>query len=161
MPCSRSSALLIAAVACAACSKPGASSTAGNPVIEAATFADALGVDLKASMKSASGLYYRDLVIGTGAEAKPGLQVSVKYAGTLADGTKFDAGTFPFVLGAHAVEEVHNYHNFAGSEKHGAERWCWSRDVSHRGEGKVHENQRPSSADGRTRQAGSDDEVGA
>ena len=123
MPRSSSSALILAALACAACSKPADSSgTAappaatppaasvpapgsgpGNPLIEAATFGAALGVDLKRSTKSASGLYYRDIVVGTGAEAKPGTQASVKYDGTLADGTRFDSGTYPFIVGAHAV----------------------------------------------------------
>ena len=72
-------------------------------MIEAASYAQGLGVDLKASVKSATGLYYRDLVVGTGAEATPGKQASVKYDGTLADGTRFDAGTFPFIVGAHRV----------------------------------------------------------
>ena len=74
-----------------------------NPLIESATFAPSLGVDLKGSTKSASGLYYRDLTVGTGAEALVGKQVVAKYDGTLADGTRFDAGTYPFQLGARRV----------------------------------------------------------
>ena len=74
-----------------------------NPVLESATYAPALQVDLKGSTKSASGLYYRDLVVGTGAEAVVGKQVTAKYDGTFVDGRRFDSGTYPFILGAHAV----------------------------------------------------------
>lgn len=49
-----------------------------------------------------SGLAYEDLIVGTGAEAKPGQQVSVHYTGWLTDGTKFDSSKDrddPFVFG--------------------------------------------------------------
>lgn len=108
---SRVTILTFAIVACAACAKaPEASTNAPapgsgplNPVLEAGTYAPALQVDLKGSTKSATGLYYRDLVVGTGAEAAVGKQVTAKYDGTLADGTAVDAGTYPFILGARAV----------------------------------------------------------
>ncbi len=74
-----------------------------NPILEAGTYAPTLQVDLKGSTKSASGLYFRDLVVGTGAEAVVGKQVTAKYDGTLADGTPVDAGIHPFILGARAV----------------------------------------------------------
>jgi FKBP-type peptidyl-prolyl cis-trans isomerase len=55
-----------------------------------------------------TGLKYVDTVIGTGATAKAGDNVSVHYTGTLTDGTKFDSsvdrGTpFDFPLGAGQV----------------------------------------------------------
>jgi peptidylprolyl isomerase len=41
--------------------------------------------------KTASGLQYDDMTVGTGATPKPGQIVAVNYIGTLEDGTKFDA----------------------------------------------------------------------
>ena len=54
---------------------------------------------------TASGLTYQDVVVGDGAEAKKGDQVSVHYTGRLMDGTKFDSSKdrnepFEFPLGA-------------------------------------------------------------
>ena len=107
---SRATILTFAIIACAACAKapeapnvPAPGSGPANPVLEAATYAPALQVDLKGSTKSASGLYYRDLVVGTGAEAVVGKQVTAKYDGTLVDGSRFDAGIYPFILGARRV----------------------------------------------------------
>ena len=68
-----------------------------------ATYAPALKVDLAASTRTASGLYYRDIKVGNGAEAVAGRQVAAKYDGTLVDGTRFDSGVYPFVLGARRV----------------------------------------------------------
>lgn len=44
----------------------------------------------KSTSTLAGGLIIEDFVIGTGAEAKLGSEVSVQYTGTLADGTVFD-----------------------------------------------------------------------
>jgi len=51
-----------------------------------------------------SGLKYADLTVGTGAEAKTGMTVSVHYTGWLTNGTKFDSSKdrnepFEFGLG--------------------------------------------------------------
>lgn len=76
-------------------------------VITTATFAPSLGVDLAASTAAPSGLYHRDLVVGTGAEATAGQQVTVHYAGAFIDGKEFDAsrkrGPFAFRLGGGRV----------------------------------------------------------
>lgn len=53
-------------------------------------------------------LVKEDLVVGTGAEAKPGDQVTVHYTGWLVDGTKFDSSVdsgqpYTFTLGAGQV----------------------------------------------------------
>jgi len=55
-----------------------------------------------------SGLKYQDIVVGTGAEAQPGMTVSVHYTGWLTDGTKFDSSVdrnkpLEFPLGAGSV----------------------------------------------------------
>ncbi len=112
----RRSALAVTVLSLSACSKPAPSSTPPaaaapggpvNPLIEAATFDPALQVDLKASTKTASGLYYRDVVTGNGPVAAPGQTVAAGYVGWLANGKQFDASSvgapYRFVLGAHAV----------------------------------------------------------
>ena len=56
------------------------------------TFASSLGVNLAAMTKTPDGLYYRDLVIGTGPVLARDTTVTVNYSGYLADGTLFDSG---------------------------------------------------------------------
>lgn len=99
----RTPVLLALALTAAACSPE-----TGLTNIEDATFASALGVDLAASTKTASGLYYRDITVGNGASAVAGHTIAVHYTGYLANGTIFDAnGTsatpFSFVLGHGSV----------------------------------------------------------
>ncbi|WP_347554577.1 FKBP-type peptidyl-prolyl cis-trans isomerase [Robbsia sp. KACC 23696] len=58
--------------------------------------------------KTESGLQYEDLIVGEGAEAKAGQNVSVHYTGWLTDGQKFDSSKdrnapFQFSLGAGMV----------------------------------------------------------
>ena len=71
-------------------------------------YAPELGVDLAASTQTPSGLYYRDLVVGDGAEATPGRRVAVHYKGQLVDGSFFDANVpgerpLTFLLGSGTV----------------------------------------------------------
>lgn len=58
-------------------------------------------------IKTASGLEYWDIKVGTGAEAKPGHKVKVDYTGWLTNGKKFDSSVgkrpFEFMLGASQV----------------------------------------------------------
>ena len=56
------------------------------------------------AVKTASGLQYWDINIGTGAEAKPGSLVTVHYTGWLTTGKKFDSSAdagkpFDFTIG--------------------------------------------------------------
>ena len=88
---------------------PATASTApATGAVEGATFAAVLKVDLKACTKTASGLYYRDLTVGTGPVVAIGRQVSVHYAGWHADGKSFDQSgpndaPFSFTPGAGEV----------------------------------------------------------
>ena len=65
------------------------------PPIEETTFAASLNVDLSKSTKSATGLYTRDLTLGTGAVATSTSNVSVYYAGYLANGQLIDSRLSP------------------------------------------------------------------
>jgi FKBP-type peptidyl-prolyl cis-trans isomerase len=58
--------------------------------VETTTFAPALGVNLTSSTKTVSGLYYRDITVGTGATLTKGQTVGVYYDGYFSDGTRFD-----------------------------------------------------------------------
>lgn len=73
------------------------------------SYATALNVTISSMTKTASGLYYKDLVTGTGTTATPGFTVRVQYAGYLVNGVQFD-GTetrtpnyFEFLLNAGRV----------------------------------------------------------
>lgn len=61
------------------------------PDITSTTFAPALGVDLSNMMQTASGLYFEDETVGTGATAQALKPVTVHYTGWLPNGTKFDS----------------------------------------------------------------------
>jgi peptidylprolyl isomerase len=76
--------------------------------IEETTYAASLGVDLANSTKLASGLYYRDMVVGGGATVANGMQLTMHYTGFLTNGSVFDANTagevpLAFTLGAGQV----------------------------------------------------------
>ncbi|HEY0023949.1 MAG TPA: FKBP-type peptidyl-prolyl cis-trans isomerase [Longimicrobium sp.] len=75
--------------------------------IEDTRFAAGLGVDLDSMTRTASGMYYRDLTVGTGTVAQSGKTVGVYYKGSLPNGRVFDSlssGTpFSFKLGTGAV----------------------------------------------------------
>ena len=72
--------------------------------IESTTFAASLGVNLAASTKTPSGLYYRDITVGTGATIVAGTALNVKYSGALANGSVFDSGTFPFTIPGNVIQ---------------------------------------------------------
>jgi FKBP-type peptidyl-prolyl cis-trans isomerase len=99
----RLTALLVAAAACSTTDAP----VREPQVIETTTFATALGVNLGASTKLPSGMYIRDITVGTGADVVVGQDVSMRYTGALSNGSQFDANTsgtpFQFRLGAGEV----------------------------------------------------------
>jgi peptidylprolyl isomerase len=86
-----SAALLsLAFTACLSGSDYNSSITAPNIPIEQTTFASTLNVDLSQSTKTTSGMYVRDLTVGTGAVATSTSSVNVYYEGFLATGFRFD-----------------------------------------------------------------------
>ena len=54
-------------------------------------------------MTTESGLQYEEIECGDGEEAGRGDTVNVKYRGTLENGKEFDAGVYPFQIGAGMV----------------------------------------------------------
>lgn len=54
------------------------------------SYAAALNVNIASMTKTASGLYYKDLTVGTGATAAAGYTARVAYTGWLVNGVKFD-----------------------------------------------------------------------
>ena len=67
------------------------SSGPDDPDIATTTFAPSLGVDLSARTVTGTGLYWRDLTVGSGTTATIGRQVGVIYTGWLVNGTQFDS----------------------------------------------------------------------
>ena len=65
------------------------------PRIEDSNFAPSLGVNLPASTVTTNGVYYRDIVVGTGPQvpADSGDTVFVRYIGYLRNGIAFDSNT--------------------------------------------------------------------
>lgn len=76
-------ALLVTAMACAG-------ATVATPITNA-SIAPSLGIDITEYTRTPEGLYYKDVRIGDGAEAKPDSRVTVAYRGLLADGTQVDS----------------------------------------------------------------------
>lgn len=72
--------------------------------IESTTFASSLGVNLAASTKTADGMYYRDIRVGTGKTIAAGDSLTVKYTGSFANGTVFNAGTYGFTIPGQVIQ---------------------------------------------------------
>jgi FKBP-type peptidyl-prolyl cis-trans isomerase len=80
----------------------------GPTSIEDTTFAPELGVDLATMTRTSTGLYYKDLTVGTGAVVQSGQTVSAYYKGWFASGRSFEqlqppSNPYPFVLGVGRV----------------------------------------------------------
>ncbi|MFQ5551041.1 MAG: FKBP-type peptidyl-prolyl cis-trans isomerase [Gemmatimonadales bacterium] len=74
--------LVVAALAC------GGDDITGNP--EDITFAPELGIDLATMTRTASGLYWKDIVLGQGTSVAAGATVTVHFTGWLPNGRVFD-----------------------------------------------------------------------
>jgi FKBP-type peptidyl-prolyl cis-trans isomerase len=101
---------LLAILCSAAAAACGGKSTEPRPAvpIEQTTFASSLGVNLAQSTKLPSGMYYRDITVGTGTTLAAGNAVTVYYVGAFANGEQFDSrqapsAPYPFTLGAGRV----------------------------------------------------------
>jgi FKBP-type peptidyl-prolyl cis-trans isomerase len=88
---------LIALVATVSCTESGPF----VPDIATTSFAPALGVDIANSIRTSSGVYYRDILVGGGAVVPTASSVVVtnNYEGYLRNGTRFDEGSFNFTTG--------------------------------------------------------------
>lgn len=97
---------LIAALFAAACT-PEDMLVPEPSSIETASFASSLNVDLVTSTKLPSGMYIRDVAVGSGASVASGQTLAMRYTGWLSNGTQFDAtgngAPFTFRLGAGQV----------------------------------------------------------
>lgn len=82
-------AVMIAALAC------GSDKVTAPVTVETTVFAPALNVNLAGMIKTSSGLFYKDSVVGTGSTAGRGSAVTVNYTGWLPNGTKFDSSLDP------------------------------------------------------------------
>jgi FKBP-type peptidyl-prolyl cis-trans isomerase len=75
--------------------------TPSDPTTE--SFAPSLGVDIPSFARTESGVFYRDVRIGTGTDVvAAGDQVTITYAGYLTDGTLFDSRSTPTLTSVNA-----------------------------------------------------------
>jgi peptidylprolyl isomerase len=88
--------------------------------IEETEFNTTLGVNLAASTKTANGVYYRDIAVGTGALVANGQSLKVRYTGWLSNGVQFDSGDYPFTLGTGNV--IAGWHDGIAGMKVGGKR---------------------------------------
>lgn len=101
---SRARCLLAASLLLAACVEPPKATPAVSGQPTELTYAPSLHVALDSSELRPSGLYVRDLTVGTGALCDSMATAEVHYTGWLANGEKFDSSrdrneTFRFTVG--------------------------------------------------------------
>jgi len=96
-------ALALMALGFSACGDDPVDVTATYEVIEETTFASSLGVDLATMTQTNTGVYWKDLVVGSGEAATFGTTPTVTYTVWLTNGTEVDSGTFPFLMGNNRV----------------------------------------------------------
>ena len=101
-------AAAVLAIGCSSATDEASQET--SPAATAASSQPTTSAAPTGSTEEVTGLKIEDLVVGTGAAAKAGDQVSVHYTGWLTDGTKFDSSLdrgepFAFTLGQGQVIE--------------------------------------------------------
>jgi len=72
-------------------------------------FDPSLGVDLSQMTQTASGLYYQDIMLGTGDPVAAGDTAVVDYDGFLTNGNMFDTGTITFILGTNPLQVIRGF----------------------------------------------------
>ena len=87
--------LLVAAASVGCNSDVLGAGTPSNPATE--TFDASLNVDIPSFARTESGVYYKDVRVGSGDEVAAGDQVTITYAGFLKDGMLFDSRSTPTV----------------------------------------------------------------
>ena len=80
-------------VTTSACASAGGSAAPATRPMESIPFASTLDVNLARMTKTATGLYYRDIEVGTGSLIRGKEDVKVHYTGWLTNGVKFDSNT--------------------------------------------------------------------
>jgi len=93
-PYARLAAVVLAGALLTAC---------GSDPVFPPEFDASLGIDLTVMTRTASGLYYLDMVVGSGATTAAGDSATVSYTGWLPNGEEFDSGSFGFIVGARWV----------------------------------------------------------
>jgi FKBP-type peptidyl-prolyl cis-trans isomerase len=93
---------VVMALAVAGCASRNASAAGPAPaIVDSTTFAPSLEIDLAKFTRNAAGMYYRDMLAGTGVVAAPDRKVTFRYAAFLANGTPVETQRAPIeaVLG--------------------------------------------------------------
>lgn len=85
--------------------------TGPTPDITQVSFAPALGINIAAMTKTASGSYYQDVINGSGLTAGTGNHLTVNYTGYLTNGAIFDTsvGKAPFVFYLGQGQVIHGW----------------------------------------------------
>lgn len=106
-PLVRALAVALPLVACGGDDEPTAPPFTPATSVEEATFAPALGVDIRAAgwTRTPTGLYYRTLNTppANAAIVTNGQRVPVRYTGWLANGVQFESSVYTFTVGAREV----------------------------------------------------------
>jgi FKBP-type peptidyl-prolyl cis-trans isomerase FkpA len=83
------------------------------PLIEEATFAASLGVNLTNMTKMSNGVYFQDIPAGNGTTAATGNHLTVHYTGYFTNGTSFDTSigksAFGFTIGANPRQVIEGW----------------------------------------------------
>jgi peptidylprolyl isomerase len=89
------SLVVVASIQLSLASCSGGTEPVAGPPIDCTTLATTLAASASTLTTTASGLQYRDVTVGAGATFTSGSTVSVRYAGCLTSGLRFDSNEAP------------------------------------------------------------------